>query len=187
MRFLKHCFFIALFSFFFSNVSQAKEWDVHYPSSRLWFEGTQNGKVFTGTFSVYQATIHFDPKHPETASVEVNVDLRSASTGDKERDKNLQAKDWFDTIGHPFAQLYAGKIRKLSDIKFELKGMFTLKDLTHDIIMPFTMEDERDASRVKGEFTVSRMDYNVGTGHWANELYVKYPVKIGIDLLAIGK
>jgi polyisoprenoid-binding protein YceI len=167
--------------------AHALDWDVYYPSSKLTFEGTQTGTAFTGNFSVYQASVHFDPKKPDDTRVEVNIDVRTAKTGDKDRDEALPGKDWFNSNAIPFAQLVGSKVRKLSDRKFELIGMLTIKDITHDIVLPFSMEDERDAQRIKGEVTINRMDYGIGVGNWANENYVKNAVTIKIDLLAVPK
>lgn len=187
MRLFRQFFVLMVFLLSCQPAFAAKEWDIYYPGSTLWFEGTQMGKPFKGSFNIYNATVDFDPNHPELAKVEVNIDMRSAKTGDKERDDTIPQKEWFDTVHYPFAQLYAGKIRKLSDRKFELTGMLTIKELTHDIVMPFTMEDDRDATRIKGEVTINRADFGVGTGTWGNENYVKNAVTIGIDLLAKQK
>lgn len=167
--------------------AHAAQWDIYYPSSKLSFEGTATGAPFTGTFNIFQASVDFDPKKVENARIEVNIDVRSAKTGDKDKDDALPTKEWFNSSAMPFAQLIGTKIRKLSDKKFELTGLLTIKDMTHEIVLPFSMEDERDAQRIKGEVTINRMDYGVGTGSWANENYVKNAVKIKIDLLAIPK
>lgn len=167
--------------------AHAMHWDIYYPSSKLTFEGQANGKPFTGTFSIFQAEVNFDPKKSQDARVEVNIDVRSAKTGDKDKDEALPGKDWFNSSAMPFAQLIGTKVRKLSDKKFELIGLLTIKDITHEIVLPFSMEDERDAQRIKGEVTINRMDYGIGAGSWANETYVKNPVKIKIDLLAVPK
>ncbi|NDE89763.1 MAG: YceI family protein [Alphaproteobacteria bacterium] len=168
----------------FPLTAHAMNWEIAYPMSKLSFEGTQTGTPFTGNFSVFQASVNFDPKKPDSSRIEVNIDVRSAKTGDKDRDQALPGKDWFNSSAIPFAQLNSTKVRKLSDKKFELTALLTLKDITHEVVLPFSMEDERDAQRIKGELTINRMDYGIGVGTWANETYVKNAVKIKIDLLA---
>ncbi len=163
------------------------QWDIYYPSSKLSFQGTMNNEPFTGTFSIYQASVDFDPKKPDGARIEVNIDVRSAKTGDKDKDEALPSKDWFNANAIPFAQLIGTKVRKLSDKKFELIGLLTIKDITHDFVLPFSMEDERDAQRIKGQVAINRFDYGVGIGNWANENYVKKDVTVFVDLLAVPK
>lgn len=177
---------LSVFCSFASNAS-ALVWDIHYPSSKLSFEGEMTGTPFTGNFSVWQATVQFDPKKPDDTRVEVNIDVRTAKTGDKDKDEALPGKDWFNSNSIPFAQFVGSKVRKLSDKKFELTGLLTMKDITHEVTLPFSMEDERDAQRIKGEVVINRQDYGIGTGQWANEAYVKNAVKIKIDLLAVPK
>lgn len=172
---------------FTAKSSNAFVWDIYYPSSKLTFEGTLSGEPFTGTFSIFQAAIDFDPKKPDNTRVEVNIDIRSAKTGDKDKDEALPGKEWFNSSAIPFAQLIGTKMRKLSDKKFELTGLLTIKDVTHEVVLPFSMEDERDAQRIKGAVTINRMDYGIGSGSFANETYVKKDVTIKIDLLAIPK
>ncbi|MBY0428969.1 MAG: YceI family protein [Alphaproteobacteria bacterium] len=172
---------------FATNTSHAAQWDIYYPSSKLTFEGNATGAPFTGTFSVFQAAVDFDPKKPDNTHVEVNIDVRSAKTGEKDKDEALPGKDWFNANAIPFAQLIGTKVRKLSDKKFELTGLLTIKDITHEIVLPFSMEDERDAQRIKGQVTINRLDYGIGSGSFANENYVKKDVTIKIDLLAVPK
>jgi polyisoprenoid-binding protein YceI len=171
----------------FAMPSHAMQWDIYYPSSKLTFEATATGTPFTGTFAIFQAAVDFDPKKPDDARIEVNIDVRSAKTGEKDKDDALPGKDWFNSNAIPFAQLIGTKVRKLSDKKFELIGLLTIKDITHEITLPFSMEDERDAQRIKGEVTINRADYGVGVGSWGNENYVKNAVKIKVDLLAVPK
>ena len=170
-----------------SSSHAAMQWDIYYPSSKLLFEGTASGTAFTGTFSVFQASVEFDPKKSDDARIEVNIDIRSAKTGEKDKDEALPGKDWFNAKAIPFAQLIGTKVRKLSDKKFELIGLLTIKDITHEITMPFSMEDERDAQRIKGQATINRLDYGIGTGSRRTENYVKTDVIVKVDLLAVPK
>ncbi|MDX1923385.1 MAG: YceI family protein [Alphaproteobacteria bacterium] len=184
---MKKLLLAALFLICAAPPAHALDWDIYYPSSKLSFEGTLTGTPFTGNFTIWQASVHFDPKKPDDARVEVNIDVRTAKTGDKDKDEALPSKEWFNSNAIPFAQLVGTKVRKLSDKKFELIGLLTLKDIAHEIVLPFSMEDERDAQRIKGEVTINRSDYGIGTGQWASEAYVKNAVKIKIDILAVPK
>ncbi len=186
---MKNFAFAFLLSAFFlmAPAAHALDWDIHYPSSKLSFEGEMTGTPFTGNFTVWQASVRFDPKKPDDTRVEVNIDIRTAKTGDKDKDEALPGKEWFNANAIPFAQFVGTKVRKLSEKKFELMGLLTMKDITHEVTLPFSMEDERDAQRIKGEVTINRQDYTIGTGQWANEAYVKNAVKIKIDLLAVPK
>lgn len=173
---------------FVSSPSYAgMQWEIYYPSSKLSFQGSMNNTPFTGTFSIYQASVDFNPKKPDDARIEVNIDVRSARTGDKDKDEALPGKEWFNSGTMPFAQLLGTRVRKLSDKKFELTGLLTIKEMTRDFVLPFTMSDERDAQRIKGQLTINRFDYGIGTGNWANEAYVKKDVIVFVDLLAVPK
>jgi polyisoprenoid-binding protein YceI len=171
----------------FALPAQAKEWTIDYANSKLTFEGAQGGQPFTGSFSTYLASVDFDPRNPATAKIEVAIDMRSARTGDKQKDDALPQKEWFDSTVHQQAQLFGVKIRKIADSKFEASGKLTIKNITHDVTIPFTMTSDRDGQRVNGEVTIDRTQFDIGTGQWATDQFVAKPVKIVFSLMAYEK
>jgi polyisoprenoid-binding protein YceI len=178
-----HLTAVFLIALFFCGSSEAKEWKID-PSSRLTFTGSQGGEAFHGSFSSFHAKVDFDPAHPETSRIDVTIDMASAKTGDKQRDESLPLKDWFDSKNFPQAEFHASEVQKLSDTQFEAKGKLTIKSITKDVVLPFTLKPERDVTRAQGELVIDRTAFNVGTGEWLSEELVGHKVTIGVDLVA---
>lgn len=173
---------IALVSF--SMPAQAKDWQVDYAHSKLGFIGDQNGAKFEGAFKKFDAQISFDPEHPDTGKISVTVDLASATTGDDERDSYLPQDAWFHVAAFPTAQFTASKFRKTGANAYEADGALTLKGVTKNLTLPFTLTQEGDHWRAQGRVTLMRTDFAVGQGSFANENYVKHAVDVVVDLAA---
>jgi polyisoprenoid-binding protein YceI len=55
------------------------------------------------SFSDWSGSITFDPDHPETADIRIQVKLASASLGDATQDEMLQGGDFFASSANPTA------------------------------------------------------------------------------------
>ncbi len=84
-----------------TDPARAANWVVDAAHSRLGFSGVQVGAPFKGEFRKYDAKISFDPEHPESAHLVVNIDMASVRTGDAQRDEALPQADWFDVAKFP--------------------------------------------------------------------------------------
>lgn len=159
-------------------------WMIDYTKSSLTFTGKMSGKEFTGHFSGYIAKVDFDIRKPENSKIEIQIDMRTAATGDMEKDAALPNAEWFDSKNVPTAEFLSTEVKKITDNDFTASGLFKLKLSTNAILIPFKLEHEDDAYRATGQFTINRKDYGVGTGEWASDQYVAYPVTVSFSLLA---
>jgi polyisoprenoid-binding protein YceI len=167
-----------------ASVAEAKPWRVDYDKSHLTFAGEQAGKPFTGEFGAYIAKIDMDPADPKNAKIDVTIQMKTAKTGDKQRDTALPGKDWFDVEISPEAVFTSADVKKIDETHFEAKGTLTIKHITQDVTLPFVLSKEGEAVRAKGDLVINRTTYSVGTGEWASEEWVAHKVTIGIDVLA---
>lgn len=55
-----------------------------------------------GTLQIADATIDFDPEHPERSRVEARIDAASIDTGVEQRDAHLRSPDFLDADQHPY-------------------------------------------------------------------------------------
>jgi polyisoprenoid-binding protein YceI len=176
------CGFLLLATF--STPVQAKDWMVDYPHSKLTFIAEQSGQKFQGGFKKFDAQISFDPTHPDTGKIVVNVNIGTIATGDDERDSYLPQKEWFFQSSFPTAQFIATQFRKLGENTFEADGTLTIKGVSRPLKLPFTLVSEGAQWRAQGHITLMRNDFSIGTGSFANESYVKNAVEVTMDLLA---
>ena len=116
----------------------AANWAVDPARSRLGFTATWLGKPVEGTFKTWNARIAFDPAAPETASIDVGVDLASAVTGDRTVDGALPDSDWFAVKRGSQARFVASSVRK-TPTGWVAAGTLTLKGRSAPVELPFTL------------------------------------------------
>lgn len=164
--------------------ADAKLWTIDYKNSTLGFSGTQTGQAFNGTFKNFVAQVDFDPRKPEAGKIEVQIDMRTATTGDVQRDSSLPSPEWFDSKNIQYAEFTSTEIKGISERAFEMRGMLKMKMTTKEVVIPFTLDKLNDGMHAVGQLVVDRSDYQIGTGEWASDQWVGKPVTIRIDLMA---
>jgi polyisoprenoid-binding protein YceI len=163
---------------------QAEVWSVIPGSSRLGFVGSQGGQPFEGRFERFAAEIAFDPERPGEGKVLVTIEMASATTGNRDRDGALPTPDWFHVGAHPQGRFETTAIRALGDGRYEASAKLTIRGVTKDVLLPFTLAITGDDAAVKGELTIDRTAFGVGQGPWASGQMVGLPVKVVVDIAA---
>lgn len=167
----------------FGAPAEAKNWSIDYAHSQLGFAGTQGSDAFQGSFKNFKADIDFDPDHPEAGKISVTVDIASATTGDEQRDGMLPQSDWFNTAQFPQAHFTSSQIRKTGANAYEAQGTLTIKGISMPVILPFTLQPEGDHMHAQGRTMLTRTDFHIGEGQWANDQTVKHGVDVTVDLV----
>jgi polyisoprenoid-binding protein YceI len=163
--------------------SFAADWKVLPAESALTFTGSQTGEKFTGKFSRFEAKIALDPQKLDEAKIEVSVDLASAATGDKQRDTALPDTDWFAVKKFPQAVFVSKSVRKAGEV-YEAIGDLTLRGVTKEVKLPFTLEIDGKKAHAKGHADLMRDAFGVGQGDWASDQWVAFQVGVDFDLKA---
>ena len=164
--------------------AHAKNWQIDYAHSKLGFIGDQNGEKFSGRFRKFDAHISFDPDHLDESKISVTVDTASATTGDDEWDSYLPQDSWFDVAVFPAARFVATKFHQTAKNAYEAEGSLTIKGVTRDLTLPFTLTQEGDHWRAHGHIALMRNDFSIGSGSFADPAYVKNAVEVVVDLAA---
>lgn len=167
--------------------AQAATWSVDSAKSALGFEATQSGAPFTGKFKTYSATIDFDPAKPEAAHVVVDIDLASATTGDTQKDEAMPGADWFDTSSFAKATFEATGFAPKGGDKYEADGKLTMRGVSKDVALPFTLDLQGDTAHAVGQAKLVRTDFGVGQGSWSTGDMVGLEVTVNVDLVAVKK
>jgi polyisoprenoid-binding protein YceI len=166
-----------------SSAARAAEWTVVPGESALTFAGVQTGEKFTGRFGKFGANISFDPDRLDDAKVAVTVDIASAATGDRQRDTAMPSKEWFDAGSFPQARFESRKVVRTA-AGYEATGDLTLRGVTREIHLPFTLEIDGRKARAKGHVDLKRDVFGVGQGDWATGDWVALDVAVDFDLKA---
>ena len=178
----RFAFFSALL---LATPAMAANWAVQADKSHLGFSGTQIGAPFKGSFGKWSAEIAFDPAHPEAGHAKVVIDLASARTGDSQRDTALPQSDWFDVKHFPQATFEAAGFTPKGGDAYEAAGKLTIRGITKDVVLPFTLSIGGDGAAAKGHLALMRTAFGVGQGPWTSGEWVALAVGVDFDLAAV--
>lgn len=87
-----------------------------------------------GSFGVYDGEIQSQGSDFENASISFSVDVNSIDTDNSMRDDHLKSDDFFNAESYPTMNFTSSSFTKVSDKKYELKGILTIRDVAREII-----------------------------------------------------
>lgn len=159
----------------------AAAWQADGNTSTLGFIGVSQGAAFDGKFKRFKAAIEFDPAQLASARFDVQIELAAADTANAERDDTLHGKDFFDVARHPTATWTAAKVRSLGGNRYAADGTLSLRGVSKPVRLNFTWTAGAKPTLV-GEAMVNRLDFNVGSGQWADTTVIGNAVKVRTSL-----
>lgn len=159
-------------------------WKVDKSKSRVGFEALEQGTSFPGQFDRFDLAIKLDPDNPENGRIEAIIDLSSVDAGSKERNQVLPTKDWFDVKNYAQAYFSSSNIVRLDSGDYEAKGDLSLKGISKEIVLPFTLDHDDVKAHATGKVGFNRTDFNVGDGSYKSEEYIDHNVVVFVDIYA---
>ncbi|MBV6424995.1 MAG: Protein YceI [Steroidobacteraceae bacterium] len=138
-------------------------------SGTLQFRFSQAGAATVGSFGKFEVTMTTAADGTPTA-LAVTVATDSLDTKDKDRDTALRSSDLFDVKQFPRATFTADSIRRTAGGSFEAIGKLTIRGVTRDVTLPFTLAASAGGTApgrlLAGELPLKRLDYGIGQGEW---------------------
>ncbi|UXI69326.1 YceI family protein [Tahibacter amnicola] len=159
----------------------AKEWTVD-PASTLSFSGTYQGEKFTGHFGRFTAAITFDPASLAAAKFDVSVDVTSITTGNADYDEQLKAPEFFDFGKFRQSRFVTTAFRE-GDNGLVADGTLTIRDKSRPTQLKVTFTPAGDGATLDVETTLKRLDFDVGTGDWADTSAIGNDVPVTAHLV----
>jgi polyisoprenoid-binding protein YceI len=150
--------------------------------SRVDFVGVQAGAEFKGTFHKFTAAIDFAPDALATSNFDVQIDMNSVDTLDKDRDKTIRGADIFDVTHNPTAH-YVTKSFTKTAAGYSATGALTLRGVTKDVPIDFQFTQTAGGAKLEGTAKLKRLDFGVGQGDWKSTAEVGDAVKINFSLV----
>ncbi len=152
----------------------AGTYDIDAKHSHIGFRITHMGLAeVPGAFRDFTGTISYDAKDVAKSSVNFTAKVTSVDTGVAPRDEHLRKADFFEVEKFPDLTFKSTKVEKKGD-KMEVTGDFTLKGVTKQITIPFTvngmLKDPRSGAvkmGISAQTMINRQDYGV---KWGNKL-----------------
>jgi polyisoprenoid-binding protein YceI len=123
-----------------------------------------------GRFKDFAGTIRFDGSDITKSSVDFSAKVESIDTGVAPRDQHLRTADFFDVAKHPEMTFKSTRVERKGKDRGVLHGDFTLKGVTKQIAIPFTLtgaiKDPWGNTRfgVDARATIDRRDFGITYG-----------------------
>jgi len=119
-----------------------------------------------GRFTEVSGTILFDDKAPEKSSVTAVIKAASVNTDNSMRDNDLRSDNFFNSAKYPEIRFQSTSIRKTGADKYVALGRLTIRDVTRDVEIPFTLAQGKSPKGqprlgVDATLVLNRFDYNV--------------------------
>lgn len=152
------------------------------PGSTLGFTAMFQGEAFEGSFKTFEANIRFDPDDLAASKFDVSIDLASVATGDKDRDDVLPGSEFFDTAKFPQARYVTTDIRRSGD-DIVAEGTLSLKGVSRPVTLAVTYAPTADGGSLDVQATLNRLDFNVGTGDYADTSTIGNEVRVKAHLV----
>ncbi len=129
----------------------------------------QAGSPFTGRFQDFGGTVCVEGD--SITRVEAWVDPASVEAGLPEIENALRGSEFFAVDEHPRATFESADIRK-ADGHFIARGTLQIKGIRKTVDVPFDLTDDGGARHLQGTLELPRLDFDVGTGEWADTRWV---------------
>lgn len=168
--------------------AQASTWVIDQEASSVIFKYSFSGTPYQGEFKNVDAVFELDVMSPGNCRFEVTIPIEDLDVGDEETRSYLLDWELFDVDRFPTATFVAESCQLRSMNSFVADGMLTIRDQTHPITFPFTLDASlKDGLRfhLTSEVTIQRLDYDVGLGYWANTNEIANDVTIEVDVYAV--
>lgn len=91
-----------------------------------------------GSFTNFTANLEGNAEDLNGATISFDIDVKSITTNNEDRDNHLRSGDFFDTETFPNIKFVATDIKKTDDGEYNVTGDMTIKDVTK----PVTFEVE---------------------------------------------
>ena len=167
-----------------SVVPPAAAQDVLVDKSEIRFVAKQLGVNVEGRFRKWKANVVFLPADLAKSKAELDIDLASIDLASEDSEREIRGGLWFDTGKFPVAHFSSTAIKDLGGDKYEIAGVLTLKGMKRDVVVPMAVKKDGAGNRVgEGSFTLKRLDYNIGTGMWADTATVTNEVVVRVRIV----
>jgi polyisoprenoid-binding protein YceI len=123
-----------------------------------------------GRFKDFTGTINYDENDVTKSTVQFTAKIESIDTGVEPRNKHLRTADFFDAEKYPELTFKSTKVERKGK-GYVLYGDFTLKGVTKQVSLPFTVtgaiKDPWGNTRfgVQAQTKINRRDYGITYGN----------------------
>jgi polyisoprenoid-binding protein YceI len=165
-------------------------WTVDPRASSITFSVSQVGSIVSGRFPTWTGDIVLDPASLAAARIDIKIDTRPVSANNRDVDSLMKGPNFLDVQKFPEARFVSTAIAGSGE-RYEARGKLGIRDVTRDIVLPFTLaivDDPAQPGRLRatarGRIVIKRLDYGVGQNEWAATGQVANEVTIDLNVVA---
>jgi len=166
-------------------------WTIDPRTSVLAFTATQVGSFVNGRFPTWTGTVVLDPAALATARIDIRIQTQTTTANNRDVDSLLKGANFLDVQKFPEARFVASSVVSAGGDRYEARGKLTIRDVTRDAVLPFTLAIVDDPAQpgalratARGRLIVKRLDYGVGQNEWAGTGQVANEVTIDVNVVA---
>jgi polyisoprenoid-binding protein YceI len=166
-------------------------WTIDARASSLGFSVTQVGSIVSGRFPTWTGEIVLDPSAPAAARLDIRIDTRAVTTNNYDVDSLLKGQNFLAVQRFPEARFVSTSVAAKGGDRYEAQGRLTIRDVTRDTVLPFTLTITDDPGRpgslraaARGRIVLKRLDYGVGQNEWAGTGQVANEVTVDVNVVA---
>jgi len=158
-----------------------------HESGQLQFHGAVEGSRFSGGFGEFRVRYCMPEAGPEQGSIEVEVQLASADSRNRDRDEALRDEEFFDIDNHPVSTWRSTSIAADGG-DYTAAGELSLKGITAGQAIRFTLDPDGERITLSGGFTlagdaeIDRQRFEIGTGEFADPEFVRNRVDVTFEV-----
>ena len=121
-----------------------------------------------------------------SSRIDVQIDMSSEDSKDKDRDQTIKSVDVFDVAHSPTAHYVTKSITKTAN-GYSAVGALTLRGVTKDVPIDFQFTQTATGAQLAGDAKLKRLDFGVGQGDWKSTEWIGDVVKVSFSLLLKSK
>ena len=164
-----------------SAAAPAASYTADPQQSRLELVGVQAGAEFKGAFHKFTAAVEFAQDALANAHFDVQIDVNSVDSMDKDRDTIIRSSDIFDVAHFPTAHYVTRSFTKTA-AGYTAVGALTMRGVTKDVPIVFQFTPSATGAKLEGTAKLKRLDFGAGQGDWKSTEWVDDVVKICFSL-----
>ena len=113
----------------------------------------------------------------------IDIDLGSVETDNADAIVELKRRSWFDVAQFPQATFVSTGAKAVGKDQLEISGDLTIKGQSRPIKIGVRVSGTGKSRWFQGAFTISRLQFAVGSGVWADTTVVADAVQVNFKLL----
>ncbi|NCF63786.1 MAG: hypothetical protein GWP58_13125 [Gammaproteobacteria bacterium] len=164
------------------NAAESNYWGMANASGELQFTARYENEKLEGRFKIISVRLDPGQNGRSFESLVVRVDVGSADMNDAEINDALRDQDWFDTGSYPEAEFKSNHIVRTGQDAFIAHGTLRLKGQEQDLDVPFQWRLKSQQAVMNGYLELSRLDWGVGSGEWADTRTISDSVELQFHL-----